>query len=77
MTSCSLTEASDNGIFIKYLVQGLNENEESCLTSEQLFSSFRMNVITNGDAIPQYGEISDTGDQGGDFIFLRSKEDGK
>jgi len=73
MTSCSLTDASDNGIFIKYLVQGLTENEDSCLSSEQLFSSFRMNVITNGDAIPQYGMISDTGDQGGDFIFLKSK----
>ena len=73
MTSCSLTEASDNGIFIRYLIQGLNDNEESCLSSEQLFSSFRMDVITNGDAIPQYGTISDTGDKGGDFIFYKSK----
>jgi len=73
MTSCSLTEAGDNGIFIRYLVQGLNENEESCLSSEQLFSSFRMDVMTNGGAIPQYGVIDDTGDQGGDFIFLKSK----
>lgn len=73
ITSCSLTEASDNGIFTKYLVQGLNVNEETCLSSEQLFSSFRMNVITNGNAIPQYGVISGTGDQGGDFIFLKSK----
>ena len=73
MTSCNLTEASDNGIFTRYLVQGLNKNDESCLSSEQLFSSFRIDVITNGDAIPQYGEIGDTGDQGGDFIFLKSK----
>jgi len=73
MTSCSLTEASDNGIFTKYLVQGLNENEEICLSSDQLFSSFRIAVINNSNAIPQYGVISDTGDQGGDFIFLKSK----
>jgi hypothetical protein len=73
ITSCSLTEASDNGIFTRYLVQGLNENHESCLSSEQLFSSFRMDVITNGEAIPQYGEISETGDEGGDFIFIKSK----
>ena len=73
ITSCTLTEAPDNGIFTRYLVQRLNENQESCLSSEQLFSSFRMDVITNGDAIPQYGEISDPGDQGGDFIFLKSK----
>ena len=73
MTSCSLTAAPDEGIFTKYLLQGLNENEKTCLSSEQLFSSFRLAVMNNSDAIPQYGEISDTGDQGGDFIFLNSK----
>ena len=73
MTSCTLTEASDNGIFIRYLVQRLNENEEICLSSEQLFSSFRIAVINNSNAIPQYGAISDTGDQQGDFVFLKSK----
>jgi len=73
MTSCTLTELPDNGVFTRYLVQNLNENEETCLSSEQLFSSFRIAVINNSDAIPQYGEISDTGDQGGDFIFLKSK----
>jgi len=73
ITSCSLSEANDNGIFIKYLVQSLNNNEKICLSSEQLFRSFRIDVINNGNAIPQYGEISGIGDEGGDFIFLKSK----
>jgi len=73
ITSVSLAEVPDNGIFSGYLVQTLNENEETCLSSEQLFSRFRMDVINNSNAIPQYGEIGDTGDQGGDFIFLKSK----
>ena len=73
ITSGSLTEVPDMGVFTGYLVQSLKKNEETCLSSEQLFSSFRMDVINNSDAIPQYGEIGDTGDQGGDFIFLKSK----
>lgn len=71
ITSCSLMEVPDNGVFTGYLVQKLNENEEICLSSEQLFSSFRMDVISNSDAIPQYGTISEAGDQGGDFLFIR------
>ena len=43
------------------------------MSSEELFSSFRMAVINSSDAIPHFGEISDTGDQGGDFIFLKTK----
>jgi len=28
-------------------------------------------VINNSDALPQYGEIQNVGDEGGDFIFLK------
>ena len=30
-------------------------------------------VINNSDALPQYGEIGNVGDQGGDFIFIRKR----
>jgi len=32
-----------------------------------------MAVINNSDAIPEYGEIRNVGDQGGDFIFIRKE----
>jgi hypothetical protein len=71
MTSGTLTEVPDRSSFVKFLIERLHENREKCLSSEQLFSSFRIAVINNSDVVPQYGEIKNVGDQGGDFIFIR------
>jgi hypothetical protein len=73
MTSGTLTEVPDRSSFVKYLIERLAENKEKCISSEQLFTSFRMAVINNSDAIPQYGEIRNVGDEGGDFIFIRKE----
>jgi len=71
MTSGTLTEVPDHSAFMKYLCERLEQNQKKYLSSEQLFSSFRLAVINNSDAIPQYGEIRNVGDEGGDFIFIR------
>lgn len=73
MTSGTLTEVPDRSSFTRYLFERLTENKDTYLSSEQLFSSFRIAVINNSDAIPQYGEIRNVGDEGGDFIFLKKK----
>ncbi|HUX97621.1 MAG TPA: caspase family protein [Bacteroidales bacterium] len=70
MTSGTLTEVPDQSAFLKYMTERLNSNKEKYLSSEQLFSSFRIAVINNSNVIPQYGEIKDVGDEGGDFIFI-------
>ena len=72
MTSGTLTEVPDRSSFSKFLIDRLDANEELYLSSEQLFSSFRIAVINNSDVIPQFGEIGNVGDQGGDFIFLKT-----
>ena len=71
MTSGTLTEVPDESVFIKYLVEMLERNDEKYINSEQLFSSFRTAVINNSDALPQFGEIRYVGDEGGDFIFIK------
>ncbi len=71
MTSGTLTEVPDESAFIKYLVERLEKSNEKYLSSEQLFSSFNHAVINNSEAVPQFGEIQNVGDQGGDFIFIR------
>jgi hypothetical protein len=71
MTSGTLTEVPDRSAFVKYLLERLDENTEKYLTSEQLFSSFRMAVINNSNVVPQYGEIYNVGDEGGDFVFIK------
>ncbi|NJM15808.1 MAG: caspase family protein [Bacteroidales bacterium] len=73
MTSGTLTEVPDKSVFVKYLVKRLEENTEKYLSSEELFSSFKAAVINNSanGQIPQFGEVKETGDEGGDFIFIR------
>jgi len=73
MTSGSLKEVPDKSVFIEYLVKRLSQNSEKFLSAEQLFSSFRTAVINNSanGQVPQYGEIKEAGDEGGDFIFIK------
>jgi len=70
MTSGTLTEVPDQSAFLKYMIDRLDKNSDKYLSSEQLFSSFRIAVINNSSVIPQFGEIKDVGDEGGDFIFI-------
>lgn len=71
MTSGSLTEVPDESPFTRYLLERLDRNKDKFLSSEKLFSSLRTAVLNNSDAIPQFGEIRNVGDQGGDFIFIK------
>ncbi len=73
ITSGTLTEVPDKSVFIDYLVKRLQQNTEKFLTTEGLFNSFRRAVISNSvtDQVPQYGSIHLTGDEGGEFIFIR------
>ena len=71
MTSGNLTEVPDESAFIRYLIRRLIENEETYLSSEELFYSFRMAVMSNSNSSPRYGEIQNVGNEGGDFIFLK------
>ena len=72
ITSGNLTLVPDKSVFIQYLVKKLEENKEKFLTEEQLFSQFKTAVMNNSPGqIPQFGTIINTGDEGGNFIFIR------
>jgi hypothetical protein len=73
MTSGTLEEVPDKSVFIEYLIKRLKENQEIYLSSESLFTSFRTAVMNNSSNLPQYGEINNTGDEGGEFIFIRKR----
>lgn len=74
ITSGTLTEVSDNSVFLEYLVRELKKNEAKYLSAEQLFSKFKIAVMNNSitEQIPQYGKVHNAGDEGGDFIFIRN-----
>ncbi len=71
MTSGTLSEVPDESVFMKYLIRQLDENQDPYLSSEQLFSKIKVAVLNNSQTVPQFGTIQDTGDEGGDFIFIR------
>ena len=74
MTSGTMTEVPDESAFIKYLIQRLKENQETYLSSQKLFGNMIDAVISNSNVLPQYGEIQNVLNEGGDFIFLKNKQ---
>jgi len=73
MTSGSLKTVPDKSVFIEYLIKALKNNNQPLISADQLFNSFKYNVINNSSngQVPQYGVISQADDEGGDFIFLK------
>ena len=74
MTSGVLKVVPDKSVFIEYFVKRLRDNDHKYLSSQQLYTNFRVAVINNSPLrqVPQFGEIREAGDEGGDFIFVRS-----
>lgn len=70
MTSGSLTAVPDESVFVKYLLDRLENNMDKYLSSEQLFNKLKIPVMNNSNLVPAFGEIRDVGDEGGDFIFI-------
>ena len=71
MTSGNLKTVPDQSKFFEYLNKRLLDNQAKYISSRELFSSLYNAVINNTNTVPQYGVIQDTGDEGGDFIFIR------
>jgi hypothetical protein len=71
MTSGTLTTVPDDSKFMQYLVKRLTENNSKYLTARQLYFSLETAVLNNTNTVPQLGVIQETGDEGGDFIFIR------
>lgn len=73
LTSGSLKTVPDRSVFVEYLLKRLRENRDQFLDAQKLYSRFREAVINNSPVgqTPLYGAISETGDEGGDFIFVR------
>lgn len=73
MTSGTLKTVPDKSVFMEYLIKNLERNELPLISADQLFRNFKTAVINNSPngQVPQYGPISLSGDEGGDFVFLK------
>ena len=41
------------------------------MSASELFQKIEIPVTNNSPNIPQFGDIQNVGDEGGDFIFIR------
>lgn len=73
ITSGVKEEVPDKSVFFKQLYRFLKYNERKFLTAAELYTGIRNKVIAESplDQKPQFGAIAETGDDGGDFIFIK------
>ncbi len=71
MTSGNLSQVPDKSYFADYLVKRLLDNTDAFLPAQTLFYRIFEPVNNNSPATPQFGVVQGTGDEGGDFIFIK------
>jgi hypothetical protein len=59
-------------VLAKAFLDALNANT-GVVDMSQIFSAMRRQVMLASDQTPQYGDIRQTGHEGGDFIFVRRR----
>ena len=71
ITSGTLKTVPNKSVFIKYLLKRLHENKDPYLSTRKLFDRIEEPVMNNSANTPQRGVIHGSGDEGGDFIFIK------
>ncbi len=71
ITSGTLKTVPNVSIFMKYLLDRLENNKDAYVSASQMFNRIEAPVGNNSPNTPQYGTIQGVGDEGGDFIFIR------
>jgi uncharacterized caspase-like protein len=75
LTSGGVEPVMDKGreghsVFAYYFLQALADNNEKYFDASQIFESLKIPVVNNSSQTPAYSPIRNTGDEGGQFIFM-------
>lgn len=76
MTSGGVEPVMDGGkdghsVFAYYLLKALKENSSEMMDASQIFEKLKIPVYNNSDQSPDFKPISKSGDEGGQFIFMK------
>jgi hypothetical protein len=76
LTSGGIEPVMDGGrdghsVFTYYLLKSLENNQNKFFDASQLYNDLKIAVINNSDQTPVFSPIINTGDEGGQFIFIR------
>lgn len=73
ITSGNDSEVPDESVFMRYLIQALENNNEKSLSSQKMFVNHIIEaVMTESNTEPRYGTLEEAGHVGGDFIFTKN-----
>jgi len=76
LTSGGVEPVMDGGkdghsVFTYYLLKSLNSNQNQFFDASQLYNDLKVAVINNSNQTPGFSPIVNTGDEGGQFIFIK------
>lgn len=76
LTSGGIEPVTDGGreghsVFTYYLLKKLQDNSSKYFTAGQLFNEIQIPVTNNSEQSPNFLPIKNTGDEGGQFIFIK------
>jgi len=76
LTSGGIEPVMDGGkdghsVFAYYFLKTLNENQNKYLDASQIFNKVKIPVINNSEQSPKLAPVKNTGDEGGQFIFIK------
>jgi hypothetical protein len=60
-----------HSVFAYYFLKALNENKENYMDGSQLFDRIKVPIVNNSDQSPNFQPVKNTGDEGGQFVFIR------
>ena len=76
MTSGGVEPVMDGGkdghsVFAYYFLKAMNENQNKYLDVAQIYNKIKIPVINNSEQSPKLAPVKNTGDEGGQFIFIK------
>lgn len=76
LTSGGIEPVMDGGkeghsVFAYYLLKALINNQNKFYDASQLYSTIKIPVTNNSEQSPQFQSVKNTGDEGGQFIFIK------
>jgi uncharacterized caspase-like protein len=62
-----------HSVFAYYLLKALETNDRKFFDASQLYGAIKIPVINNSEQSPKFEPIKNTGDEGGQYIFIRKE----
>lgn len=59
-----------HSVFAYYFIKSIEGNKDKYFDSSQLFDSIKVPIVNNSEQTPMFQPIKNTGDEGGQFVFI-------